>query len=83
MSDITFKEKSEIFNPLSANPDKTVKHTQTIRQLLPMNCLSVRDHFVGLALRVNSFFGEESSLKPIKSVLPSQLTLPTEISLDN
>ena len=55
MSDITFKEKSEIFNPLSANPDKTVKHTQTIRQLLPMNCLSVRDHFVGLALRVNSF----------------------------
>ena len=25
-----------------------VKHTQTIRRLLPMNCLSVFDHFVGL-----------------------------------
>ena len=26
-----------------------VKHTQTIRPLLPSNCLSVFDHFVGLA----------------------------------
>ena len=29
----------------------TVKHTQTIRRLLPTNCLSVFDHFVGLALK--------------------------------
>ena len=28
-----------------------VKHTQTIRQLLSMNCLSVFDHFVGLAFK--------------------------------
>ena len=28
-----------------------VKHTQAIRQLLPTNCLSVYDHFVGLALK--------------------------------
>ena len=28
-----------------------VKHTQTICRLLPMNCLSVFDHFVGLALK--------------------------------
>ena len=27
------------------------KHTQTIRQLLPTNCLSVYDQFVGLALK--------------------------------
>ena len=27
---------------------KKVKHTQTIRRLLPMNCLSVLDRFVGL-----------------------------------
>ena len=26
------------------------KHTQRIRQLLPTNCLSVLDHFVGLVL---------------------------------
>ena len=26
-----------------------VKHTQTIRRLLPTNCLSVFDYFVGLA----------------------------------
>ena len=41
-------------NPLSANPTKwsdTLKQ-QTIRRLLLTNCLSVFDHFVGLALKV-------------------------------
>ena len=28
-----------------------VKHTQTIRRLLPTNCLSVFDHFVRLVLK--------------------------------
>ena len=28
-----------------------VRHTQTIRRLLPTNCLSVFDHFVGLVLK--------------------------------
>ena len=28
-----------------------VKHTQATRQLLPMNCLSVFNHFVGLAFK--------------------------------
>ena len=28
-----------------------VKHTETIRRLLPMECLSVFDHFVGLAIK--------------------------------
>ena len=28
-----------------------VKRTQTIRRLLPKNCLSMFDHFVGLALK--------------------------------
>ena len=28
-----------------------VKRTQTIRRLLPTNCLSLFDHFVGLALK--------------------------------
>ena len=28
-----------------------VRHTQTIRRLLPTNCLSVFEHFVGLALK--------------------------------
>ena len=28
-----------------------VKRTQTIRKLLPTNCLGVFDHFVGLALK--------------------------------
>ena len=37
-----------------------VKHTQAIRRLLPTNCLSVFDHFVGLALKglnKTNFFG--------------------------
>ena len=28
-----------------------VKHTQTVRRVLPTNCLSVFEHFVGLALK--------------------------------
>ena len=38
-------------SPLSSNPTKMVKHTQTIRRLLPTNSLSVFNHFVGLALK--------------------------------
>ena len=43
-----------------------VKHTQTIRQQLPTNCLSVFDHFVILVLKgliqvfeydIRDFFG--------------------------
>ena len=42
-----------------------VKHTQTIRQLLAVDCLSVFDHFVGLVFKglsrslcyINSFVG--------------------------
>ena len=37
-------------NPLSANPAKWSKHTQTIRRQEPTNCLSVFDYFVGLTL---------------------------------
>ena len=36
-------------NSLSANPQKW-SHTQTIRRLLPTNCVSVFDQFVGLGL---------------------------------
>ena len=32
-----------------------VKHGQTIRRLLPTNCLGVFDHFVGLVLKGLSF----------------------------
>ena len=32
-------------------PHKMVKHTQTICRLLPTNCLSAFDHFVGLELK--------------------------------
>ena len=32
-------------------PQKIVKHTQTIRRQQPTNCLSMFDHFVGLGLK--------------------------------
>ena len=32
-------------------PNKMVKHTQTIRWLLPTNCFKVFEHFEGLALK--------------------------------
>ena len=45
-------------NSLSANSTKMVKHTQTICQLLPTNCLSVFDHFVGLVFKgLNLYWG--------------------------
>ena len=42
-------------NPLCANP---IKWSNTLKQFvsnLPTNCLSVSDHFVGLALKGLSF----------------------------
>ena len=36
--------------PFKCQPHRMVKHTQSVRRLLPTNCLSVFDHFVGLAL---------------------------------
>ena len=33
-----------------------VKHTQTIRRQQPANCLSVLDHFAGLALNLKFHF---------------------------
>ena len=53
-----------------------VKHTQTIRQLLLTNCLSVFDHPVGLALKAcvcyflsNSYFSpNDSPSKTMKNV---------------
>ena len=32
-------------------PDKVVRHTQTVRRQIPTNCLSVFDHFVGLMFK--------------------------------
>ena len=40
---------TEIFE---GQPNKMVKHTRTIRRKHPANCLSVFDHFEGLALKV-------------------------------
>ena len=40
----------QFLNHLSANFTK-LPNTQTILGKLPMNCLSVFDHFVGLALK--------------------------------
>ena len=46
-----------------------VKHTQIIRRLLSTDCLSVFDHFVGLALKglkTLFFFNFELNLKILK-----------------
>ena len=37
--------------PFKRQSHKMVKHTQTIRRVLPVNCLSVFDHLVGLAFK--------------------------------
>ena len=38
-------------NTVRANPHKIVKHTQAICRLLPTNCFTVFDHFVGLTFK--------------------------------
>ena len=44
-----------------------VKHTQTICRLLPMNCLSVFDYFVGLALKGLMLLSIPEKIKPSKN----------------
>ena len=47
-----------------------VKHTQTIRRLFPTNCLSMFDHFVGLALKGLRFcLNEQKDFERLLSVL--------------
>ena len=70
-----------------------VKHTQTICQQKPTNCLSVLDHFVGLALGgFNGFFWEQNAyqlLQKFKSVIqkinqtikPEELLIGSEVVL--
>ena len=53
---ININNNSSPFNPLSANP---TKWSNTLKQFvgkLPTNCLSVFDHFVGLALKGLNIF---------------------------
>ena len=62
----------EIAQPFKRQPQKMAKHIQTIRWQKPTNCLSVFDHFVGLALKgltcfsnvlVRTIYGESHCLK--------------------
>ena len=51
-----WKGVSQIY-PFKRQPHKMVKHTQAICQQRLTNCLSVFDHFVGLALKgLKKFF---------------------------
>ena len=40
-----------LLNPLSANPTKWSNTLKQFVELLPTDCLSVFDHFLGLALK--------------------------------
>ena len=48
---IVFAKKRHIINPLSANPRKWSNTLKQFVGKLPTNCLSVFDHFMGLALK--------------------------------
>ena len=47
----TKTNNQKTLSPFKHQPQKLVKHTQTVRWLLPTNCLSVFDYFVGLAFQ--------------------------------
>ena len=59
-----------------------VKHTQTIHRLLPMNCLIVFDHFVGLALKGLTIFSKNIQSLTIERVQNTHLNLtPTLLTM--
>ena len=45
------KRQLDFTQPFKCQHHKMVKHTQAIRRQQPTNCLSMFDHFVGLALK--------------------------------
>ena len=53
-----------------------VKHTQTICRQQPPNCLSVFDHFVGLALKGLNFPIQETPRGSYKSLIYILFTYP-------
>ena len=58
-------------------PHKMVKHTQPVRWLLPTNCLSVFDHFMGLALK-----GLSTSIYFLNPSANCGIRYPSEESLE-
>ena len=50
-NNLTFIKLDANFNPLSANPTKWLNTLKRLVGTLSTNCLSVFDHFVGLALK--------------------------------
>ena len=54
--------------PESGKPDKMVKRTQTIRRLLPTNCLNVFDHFVGLSDVFRGYRNETLAWNGLKGI---------------
>ena len=48
---LKISKQREIVNPLSANPTKSSNTLKQFVGKLPTNCLSLFDHFVGLALK--------------------------------
>ena len=55
-----------------------VKHTQTIHRQQPTNCLSVFDHFVGVALK-----GLNTPLKVMQYLLQKDVVFLFQISSTN
>ena len=53
--------KNNFFTEYLRQPHKMVKHTQTIRPLLPRNSLSVFDHFLVMALNWLRYFHSQNT----------------------
>ena len=69
--------------PFKRQSHKMVKHAQTIRQLLPANCLSVFDHFVWFALKELTALSFFSIIISVKSSIPNIWQDLKKISLWN
>ena len=67
-----------------------VKHIQTIRWVFPTNCLSVFDHFVGLALKglkIDTFSADKYFIKVENKTMQSnnnhKNTAPDKFKVNN
>ena len=65
LSSIYDKALCENSEPFKRQSHKMVKQTQTFCRLLPSNCLSVFDHFVGLVLKELMTFNYFRKIAPL------------------
>ena len=70
---------SPAFNPLSANPTKWSNILKQFVDKLPMNCLGVFDHFVGLALKITGIYTPKNFIHGLAHKLQTHMYISRKL----